>query len=111
MHVGLSQKQFPFADDEDAYGIVPNQPTERSKRGSVILSQAAKKDKDTTIDDDETDSFVSACESPSHQQRLLAEQKLRNKKQKQAERKFEELKKERNTGKLAKGFGDLADLR
>ena len=110
MHVGMSQGQtFPFADNEDEFAIAAAPPGGR--KNSMLQSVGKQKDKDTTIDDDETDSFVSATDSPSHQQRLLAEQKLRKKKQMQAQKKFEELKNERNKDKLNKGFGDLADMR
>ena len=41
----------------------------------------------------------------------MLEQKLRKKKQKQAEKKFTQIKKMKNQAQLGKEFGNLADLR
>jgi len=73
-------------------------------RNSLVLPREEEGDGDS-------DSFVSAQDSPSALQRQLLEQKLRAKKQKQAEKKFAQLKKEKNQQKVGKEFGDLADMR
>ena len=56
-------------------------------------------------------SFVSAPDSPDAQKRHALEQKLRLKKQKQAEKKFTDLKNMKNKDLVGKEFGKLADLR
>ena len=58
-----------------------------------------------------SDSFVSAPDSPSAQKRMMLEQKLRQKKQKQAEKKFSQIRSMKNPALVGKEFGNLADLR
>ena len=58
-----------------------------------------------------SDSFVSAPDSPNAQKRHMLEQKLRIKKQKQAEKKFSKIKSMKNPALVGKEFGNLADLR
>ena len=58
-----------------------------------------------------SDSFVSAPDSPNAQKRYMLEQKLRIKKQKQAEKKFTQIKSMKNPALVGKEFGNLADLR
>ena len=68
-----------------------------------------QQNKDTTHRDDETDSFISAPDSPSAIQRQIAEQKLRLKKEKIAMKKFNDLKQMTNQSEVKKVFGNLAD--
>ena len=58
-----------------------------------------------------SDSFVSAPDSPNAQKRYMLEQKLRIKKQKQAEKKFSMIKSMKNPALVGQEFGNLADLR
>lgn len=92
--------------------------TKPNARNSMTLSSRDRMNqdntlgnKDTTHHDDETDSFISAPDSPSAIQRQIAEQKLRLKKDKIAKQKFNDLKQMTNQNEVKKVFGNLADQR
>ena len=57
-----------------------------------------------------SDSFVSATDSPDQAKREQLYQKLRDKKKKQAEKKFEKIKAMKNSALAGKEFGNLADM-
>ena len=73
------QTQYPFGgieeENKSAYG------GDNVNRKSVSM-----------ISGNSSDSFVSAPDSPNAQKRIVAEQKLRKKKQKQAEKKFTQIR-------------------
>ena len=96
----FSAGAFPFVNDDDAISAAPG-TKDKALRNSMVHSSR----------DSETDSFVSAVESPSQLQRAKAEEKLRAKKQKAAEKKFKLLRESKSKLDVGKEFGDLADIR
>ncbi len=117
------QNQYPFSTIDDEVMSTNNaaRGTKPAARNSLTMSSREKmhadsnamggNHKDTTHRDDETDSFISAPDSPSAMQRQIAEQKLRLKKEKVARQKFNDLKQMKNQSEVKKVFGNLADQR
>lgn len=90
------------------FGIIEEDTKSGGLRDKANRNSFAAQSSQNSLSDS---SFISATDDPSAVQRQKLDEKLRVKKQKQAEKRFTKLKNMKNPALISKEFGELADMR